>query len=488
MDGYVTIDLSNMTQVNLTMANGGRQLTAWTGAGITNSLLVAELLTKGPKGVASLSGSCPSVGTGGFYLGGGMGNLSPLYGLGCDQVLAIEVVLADGSVVTADAEHYPDLFWASCGGGPGFGVITQYKVKVPVHDDPRITSFIVFFPADGGSTYAISSWQKFIAAQNGRNGLVLTGATLLPAAPDRPPVLLSSGMFLGPKEAAIKAINASGLLDEGGVMLDFAPPVEFPTFGHFMIDEYMRLMNDWNSQILVEELGHTWDRSSQAHFDLFVKLALQPGSLVSSAENRFWRWFVMNACYMVPELSPTALKALMAFQNSPTDAECAGSASKTNLTTATDHLCLAKALSNQVTWNHILGGAVAAVPTNATAFPHRKMLSPLCHEPGMPYGTYDRKGELLPSANITSSGGITYTYTPQLLVDAFIKRIQQFQRALLPNTPEIGTYYNYILPSLEDWQRSYWGSNYPRLQRIKAAYDPNGLFSKPFTVELPVRK
>ncbi len=40
-------------------------------------------------------------------------------------------------------------------------------------------------------------------------------------------------------------------------------------------------------------------------------------------------------------------------------------------------------------------------------------------------------------------------------------------RALLSTTPNVGTYYNYILPSLEDWQHSYWGANYPRLQRVK---------------------
>ncbi len=70
----------------------------------------------------------------------------------------------------------------------------------------------------------------------------------------------------------------------------------------------MRLMNDWNGKLLEQELGHIWDRSNPEHYAKFLQLALQPGSLVSSAEHKFWRWFVMNACYMVPELSPAALK------------------------------------------------------------------------------------------------------------------------------------------------------------------------------------
>ncbi|KAG2439084.1 hypothetical protein HYH02_006609 [Chlamydomonas schloesseri] len=423
-----TADVVNTVQVNLSSnASASGNLTAWTGAGITNALLVAELYTKGPAGVASLSGSCPSVGTGGYYLGGGMGILSPKYGLGCDQVVALEVVLANGTVVTVDAEHHSDLFWAACGGGPGFGIVTRYKVK---------------------------------------------------------------GIFLGSKDAGTEAFLASGLLEVGGVVLDQLPPVEYPSFGIFMFDEYMRLMNDWNGKLLEQELGHIWDRSNPEHYAKFLQLALQPGSLVSSAEHKFWRWFVMNACYMVPELSPAALKALMDFQSSPTIDECAAAvaagAGKSELTEPIEYLCLAKELSNSINWNHLLGGAVSAVPSDATAYPHRKMISPLCHEPSMPYGSYDSNGELLPSANFTLYG-VTMTYKPALLLEAFIARIKQFQRALVTTTPNIGTYYNYILPSLEDWQHSYWGANYPRLQRVKAAYDPRDMFTKPYTVEQPVR-
>ncbi len=71
----ITLCAGACMQVNLsstvtTSSSGHTGLTAWTGAGITNSLLVAQLFAKGPKGVASLSGSCPSVGTGGAWVPG----------------------------------------------------------------------------------------------------------------------------------------------------------------------------------------------------------------------------------------------------------------------------------------------------------------------------------------------------------------------------------------------------------------------------------
>ncbi len=121
----------------------------------------------------------------------------------------------------------------------------------------------------------------------------------------------------------------------------------------------------------------------------------------------------------------------MEFQSSPTTDEChqaaAAGVGKPVLTEPIQYLCLAKEFSNSLNWNHLLGGAVAAVPEDATAFPHRKMISPLCHEPGMPYGSYDSEGQLLPLANVTVEG-LTMTYKPALLVEAFITRIKQFQK------------------------------------------------------------
>ncbi|KAF5027020.1 hypothetical protein F66182_895 [Fusarium sp. NRRL 66182] len=76
----------------------------------------------------------PQVGVGGSVLGGGYFHVSGLYGLAADNVKNLEVVLADGSVVNANAQSNSDLFWALKGGGPNFGIITQLELyTVPTY-------------------------------------------------------------------------------------------------------------------------------------------------------------------------------------------------------------------------------------------------------------------------------------------------------------------------------------------------------------------
>jgi len=81
-------------------------------------------------GMATPGGIISTTGAGGLILGGGMGHLSRKCGLSIDNILGAQVVLADGSVVSADESANEDLFWAIRGGGGNFGVVTSLTMKL----------------------------------------------------------------------------------------------------------------------------------------------------------------------------------------------------------------------------------------------------------------------------------------------------------------------------------------------------------------------
>ena len=122
-EGGIVLDLSNMKDLQIDVEGQ----TAWAETGLTAGEFTSAV---GVHGLAIGFGDTGSVGIGGLTLGGGVGYLVRKYGLTIDDLLAAEVVTADGQLLHVDNNSHPDLFWAIRGGGGNFGVVTRFQFRL----------------------------------------------------------------------------------------------------------------------------------------------------------------------------------------------------------------------------------------------------------------------------------------------------------------------------------------------------------------------
>jgi FAD/FMN-containing dehydrogenase len=122
-DGGILLDLADLRALKIDPT----QRTAWAQTGLTAG---AYTTAANAHGLATGFGDTASVGIGGLTLGGGIGLLVRKHGLTIDDLLAAELVTADGQLLQVDADHHRELFWAIRGGGGNFGVATglQYRL------------------------------------------------------------------------------------------------------------------------------------------------------------------------------------------------------------------------------------------------------------------------------------------------------------------------------------------------------------------------
>jgi FAD/FMN-containing dehydrogenase len=171
-DGGIVLDLSAMNAVRVDVT----QRRAVTGGGTLWSVFDAATQA---HGLATTGGLISSTGLGGFTLGGGIGYLVRAYGLTCDNLLAAEVVLADGSIVRSSADGNADLFWALRGGGGNFGVVTSFELALhPV--GPIVLGGPIFFPGEAAAD-VLGGWRDVIDGAPDELTTVLALTTAPPA-------------------------------------------------------------------------------------------------------------------------------------------------------------------------------------------------------------------------------------------------------------------------------------------------------------------
>jgi FAD/FMN-containing dehydrogenase len=202
IEGGVVLDLSAMKALEFDAETRIARLSA----GLTWGEVAATL---NPHGLGLSSGDNATVGVGGLATGGGIGWFVRKYGLTVDRIRSIEVVTAEGEVVTASASEHPDLFWAMRGGSGNFGIATAFEVEL--HPAGMVYGGAVFYDAREAATvlpafarYAASAPDELTAM-----GLVMPA----PPAPFIPPEMQG-------KPVVALALVYSGDFDEGARVVD----------------------------------------------------------------------------------------------------------------------------------------------------------------------------------------------------------------------------------------------------------------------------
>jgi FAD/FMN-containing dehydrogenase len=363
-EGGIVLDLGAMKGIDI----DPKARTAWVEAGV----LAGELTdAAGEHDMAIGLGDTGSVGIGGLTLGGGVGFLVRKHGLTIDNLLAADVVTADGSVLRADHEQNPDLFWAIRGGGGNFGVVTRFHFRL----QPLKT--------------------------------VTGGMLLLPATAD---VIAS---FV---EAAAEA--SEDLSAIANVMV--APPMPF-------IPEEHR-----GKLVLMALIVHAGPpEEGEAAMAPFRGLATPLADMLRPMA--------------YPEIYPKEegeFHPLAAGRNLFVDRVDRGVAQ-----TILDNLQASTAMM-RVTQLRVLGGAMARVPADATAFAHRQ--SKIMVNVGAVYGSLDEES----------------------VHEEWVERAAASLRQ-----DDTGSYVNFVGGEHDEQvHAAYPAETWERLAAVKRRYDPNNLF------------
>ena len=331
----------------------------------------------------TIPGGCgATVGIGGQALGGGLGLLGRSRGLTSDQVVAAQVVLADGRVVECDEQHHEDLFWALRGAGAqGLGVVTRLTLRtVP---EPAATSFHLKWPYERASAL-IAAWQEW--SPTGPDALAASLLVTVGGEAGADPVVHLFGSMIGSET------ETAALLDEFvSVAGADAPSSERAHMRYGSLKNYLAERGPGDQE---DEHGRPYMKSE------FFREPLPAGTVEALVE------------LFVQGRRPWEARKL-----------------------------------DFMPW----GGAYNRMPSEATAFPHRKELFLLEHSIVVPAG-FDTAASEAARAWLSDSWELVHP------------------------SGSGGVYANFPDVDLPDEHRAYWGGNLERVRRVKEKYDSEGLF------------
>lgn len=264
IDGGVVVDLSPMKGIRV----DPQRRTVWAQGGVTWGELNRETQL---HGLAVTGGVVSSTGIAGLTLGGGVGWLMGKYGLALDNLLAVELVTADGKVLPASRQQEPELFWALRGGGGNFGVATGFEYGLHpvgpaitggpiVHSIERARALLEFFR---DSTRSLPDEHTLFAT--------------LTHAPDGSgtPVAALVTCHCGPLEDAERAMRP--LKQFAPPLLDAVGPMPYAQLNGMLDANFPKgALNYWKSNFLTE----LSDAAIDTMIDCFARCPTPMGQLL----------------------------------------------------------------------------------------------------------------------------------------------------------------------------------------------------------------
>src|SRR6266540_6235896 len=193
-DGGIVLDLRDMKALDVDVEGQ----TALAQAGLT---AIEYSTAAGAHGLATGFGDTGSVGIGGITLGGGVGYLVRKYGMTIDDLLAADVVTADGELLRADEDRHPDLFWAIRGGGGNFGVATRFRFRL--HELDTVVGGMLMLPATADTIAGFMAGSEASPEELGTIANVMK-APPLPFVPEEAhgePVIMALMAYAGDTDA-----------------------------------------------------------------------------------------------------------------------------------------------------------------------------------------------------------------------------------------------------------------------------------------------
>ncbi|HZM18181.1 MAG TPA: FAD-binding oxidoreductase [Gaiellaceae bacterium] len=218
-EGGLVLDLGDLNGLEIDVEDR----TAWVGGGVTTGRYTNAAAE---HGLATPFGDTGSVGIGGLTLGGGVGFLVRKHGLTIDDVLAAEVVTADGQHLRIDADSHPDLFWAIRGGGGNFGVATRFQLRL--HELDGIVGGMLILPATADTVYGFMAEAEAAPEELSAIANVMPAPPMpfLPAEQHGRLVIFALLAYAGEADAGERAVAPFRALAEP--VADMVRPIRYP--------------------------------------------------------------------------------------------------------------------------------------------------------------------------------------------------------------------------------------------------------------------